>query len=410
MSQERKLISRTTGIIALIIGVLLCGGLTAALIGYAVTRDKKEDVVETPPSGGPGTGIRIETASGGSIDTEEEAHLRISLSKGQQQTGVEESVPLATGEPLDDSEVNAIFDRLPDLTSAPSDVEDFNLPDRPLPPPRTGEVVDEPFPPPPVDVTPPAVAEGPLEVLRYAPEGEIPIAPFLNVTFNQPMVPLTTIEELAAADVPVRLSPELPGVWKWLGTKTLSFEYTSDEIDRFPKATQYRVNIPAGTKSAVGGILEQDVSWTFRTPPPTLVNYYPTDGPHSLDPLIYISFDQMINPDAVMSTIDLLVNGQRQSVRLASESEIEADEIVSRRVENAREGYWLALRATSPFPADSSVQVTIGPGTPSSEGPLLTDRKGHCSPKKNSHSRFSPTLHFKSPTMSAVGTMENARL
>ena len=194
MSQDRKLISRTTGIIALIIAVVLCGGLTAALIGYAVTRDKKEDVVETPPSGGPGTGIRIETASGGSEDTEGEARLRISLSKGQQQEGVEESVPLATGEPLDESEVNAIFERLPALTTAPDDVEEFNLPDRSLPPPRTGEVVDEPFPPPPVDVTPPAVAEGPLEVLRYAPEGEIPIAPFLNVSFNQPMVPLTTIE------------------------------------------------------------------------------------------------------------------------------------------------------------------------------------------------------------------------
>jgi len=47
------------------------------------------------------------------------------------------------------------------------------------------------------------------------------IAPFLNVTFSQPMVPLATLDELSAAEVPVQITPELPGVWKWLGTTTL---------------------------------------------------------------------------------------------------------------------------------------------------------------------------------------------
>jgi hypothetical protein len=41
------------------------------------------------------------------------------------------------------------------------------------------------------------VPAGPLQVLRYAPEGEIPLAPFVDVPFNQPMVPLGTLESLA---------------------------------------------------------------------------------------------------------------------------------------------------------------------------------------------------------------------
>jgi hypothetical protein len=106
-----------------------------------------------------------------------------------------------------------------------------------------------------------------LTVLRFSPEGEIPLAPFLNVTFNQPMVPLATIEELAAKDVPVKLTPDLPGIWRWIGANTLTFEYKSEAIDRFPMATEYIVEIPAGTESAVGGILEESVSWTFSTPP-----------------------------------------------------------------------------------------------------------------------------------------------
>jgi hypothetical protein len=55
--------------------------------------------------------------------------------------------------------------------------------------------------------------------LRYAPEGEIPIAPFINVTFNQPMVPLATVEDLAQEDVPVIVVPDLPGTWRWVGTR-----------------------------------------------------------------------------------------------------------------------------------------------------------------------------------------------
>jgi alpha-2-macroglobulin len=39
------------------------------------------------------------------------------------------------------------------------------------------------------------------------------------------MVPLATLGALAAEEVPVRMEPALPGTWKWLGTKTLSFEY-----------------------------------------------------------------------------------------------------------------------------------------------------------------------------------------
>ena len=48
-------------------------------------------------------------------------------------------------------------------------------------------------------------AAGPLEVLRYSPEGEIPIAPFISVTFNQPMVALATLEDLAQQDVPAQI-------------------------------------------------------------------------------------------------------------------------------------------------------------------------------------------------------------
>ena len=39
---------------------------------------------------------------------------------------------------------------------------------------------------------------------------------------------------------------------------------------------------------------------------------------------------------------------------------------------NAQPGRWLAFRAKGAAPTDTNVQVTIGPGTPSEEGPRKT--------------------------------------
>ncbi|MCA9938829.1 MAG: hypothetical protein KC418_09310, partial [Anaerolineales bacterium] len=148
----------------------------------------------------------------------------------------------------------------------------------------------------------PEVVSGPLQVLRYPPEEDINIAPFLNVTFNQPMVPLTSLEALPAEAVPVHLTPAIPGVWKWLSPQTLSFEYQG-EVDRFPKATAYVVEIPAGTRSANGSALAETVTWTFRTPPPQVTQFWPQNEPQPTDALMFAAFDQLIDPAAVLATI-----------------------------------------------------------------------------------------------------------
>jgi hypothetical protein len=277
-----------------------------------------------------------------------------------------------SGEPLTADEIEQILARLPDLTVETGDQVVFNIPEEPLPPPRTGETVEEPFPPPPAPITPDPVAAGPLEVLRFAPEGEIPLAPFVNVTFNQPMVPIGTLEDLADQEVPVQLEPALPGTWRWLGTKTLNFQFDSTEIDRLPMATEYLATIPTGTESATGGRLGEQVSWTFSTPPPKVNTSYPYDVPQPLDPLFFIAFDQRIEPQAVLETIQVSAGDQSVRLKLAVGEEIDADKTVKRLAENAGEGRWLVFQAQEPLPPDTSVSVSVGPGTPSAEGPLVT--------------------------------------
>ena len=301
-----------------------------------------------------------------------EENLTISLSEGQAQPQAPQAVPVATGEPLSEAEIEAILLRLPGLALEPEDQVDFNLPSDPIPPPRTGETIEEAFPPPAEGVAPETAPAGALEVLRFAPEGEISIAPFVSVSFNQPMVPLGTLADLAAEAVPVRIEPALEGTWRWLGTKTLTFEYASEFIDRLPKATAYRVSVPAGTKSAAGGELAETVEWSFSTPPPKMISAYPIDLPQPLEPLIFIDFDQRIDPAAVLATIQVRAGEQVVPVALATEEQIQADKVISQRVKHAQEGRWLAFRPQKALPAETPVSVVIGPGTPSAEGPLVT--------------------------------------
>ena len=309
---------------------------------------------------------------GGTVMEGEPTSVPVQLSEGQSQPQMAEPVPQATGVPLSGSEIEQVLARLPAITVEPQDQVDFRLANEPIPPPLTGETIAEAFPPK-LQVIQPGLGEaGPLQVLRFAPEGEIPLAPFVNITFNQPMVPLGTLKDLAAEEVPVKLEPALTGTWRWIGTKTLTFEYDSELIDRLPKATAYKVTIPAGTKSATGGVLEKTVAWTFSTPPPKVVSTYPYDTPQPVDPLFFIAFDQRIDPDAVLETIQVSAGSQRVSLKLASEAEIQADAQVKNLVKYTQEGRWLAFQAKEPLPVDTSISVTIGPGTPSAEGPLVT--------------------------------------
>ena len=298
--------------------------------------------------------------------------IDIQLSDGKPGAQTVEALPVATGEPLSPEDIQLIYARLPALTPAPNDQTEFNPPQELLPPPRPGNVIEGQFPPLETGPGPVESEAGPLQVSRYAPEGEIPIAPFVSVTFNQAMVPLGTLGDLAAKDVPVIIEPSLPGTWRWLGTKTLTFEYDSELIDRLPKATEYHVTVPAGTKSANGKTLAEAVTWTFKTPPPKMVNSFPGNSSQPLNPIMFIAFDQRIDPDTALKNIKVTAGSQSIDLVLATQAEIDEDERVNQLVKNAPEGRWLAFRAVNPFPAETNISVTVEAGMPSAEGPLTT--------------------------------------
>lgn len=332
---------------------------------------------KSKPGTTPGTGAPppLPRASGPGFQ------LRLEESPGGGAAGRARLLPAAT---LPEAEAQALLARLKPIAAQADDKKEFALRGRSLPAPRTGATVQTPFPPPQRPPAPDPGEAGPLAVLRFAPDGDLPLAGNLSVTFSQPMVAVTSHADTVAKGVPVKLTPAVDGKWRWVGTKTLLFEpaarckagdeacKTSARTARFPMATEYRAEVPAGTTSATGSKLDAAKAWTFRTPPPRLLQQYPTGGPQRLDPLLYLGFDQRVDPKALLKTLRLEGGGKEVALALATSAELAQDEHAAELARAGDPERSFVLRPRSSLTPATTYTLSVGPGTPSAEGPLTT--------------------------------------
>ncbi|MFY0530738.1 Ig-like domain-containing protein [Nannocystis pusilla] len=127
------------------------------------------------------------------------------------------------------------------------------------------EKVELPFPPPapPTKQTQDLAEEGPLKVLRTSPTEKAPgLVGSVTAVFNQPMVPLASIDDLKLERSPLTIEPLPPGKFRWLGTQMIAFEPEG----RMPYSTTYTAKVVAGETSTMGTKLAKEVKWQFTTP------------------------------------------------------------------------------------------------------------------------------------------------
>lgn len=309
---------------------------------------------------------------------EKKKGLHFELSEGESSTKEEPppATPQVTATPISENETASILSRLPAL-EAKNTEQEFAFIDRSLPAPRTGKTISESFPATTNTTPPNASTNAPLEIVRVAPDGQVGVAPHLSVTFSQPMVSVTSQNETSSQSVPVKLTPEPKGKWRWVGTKTLLFE----PENRFPAATNYTVEIPAGTKSTLGNTLATSSKWMFATLPPKMVRQWPLSNANPRNPIIFVEFDQRIDQAAVLKKIRLTAGKREWKLRKATNEEIQADEITWALISQANKDAMIALSviadknssSTVPLPADTEFTVVIEAGTPSAEGSLKTN-------------------------------------
>ncbi|MBT9586305.1 hypothetical protein IV102_23385 [bacterium] len=259
--------------------------------------------------------------------------------------------------PLGLDDLKRLLARLAPLKARHTDRQDFAVRPGSLPAPKTGKHISQDFPPM-AKVAPPALDKKPIEVLRYAPEGEVELAPQLSVTFNQPMVELSSAA--SPKSVPVTLTPETPGEWRWIGTQTLVFQPNT----RLPMATDYHAEVITP--------MNKPVAWDFHTPPPRLVQQVPTGHGLGLRPVLFLGFDQKIDPDRVAGLAELTGTGGKFALRRANRQEIALDNSVSGLAAAAESDRWVAVTPVQALPAGSTYTLNLPAGLPSLEGPRTT--------------------------------------
>ena len=337
----------------------------------AVTSPSPPSLLST--TGGPTTGPQQLGAPvpGAVQGVAEPAGLQLSAGRGQQTAT---PVAVVDGHRLSSARVAEIIKRLPVWNPDDVAARQFRWPTQTIVAPRAGTVAMMAFPPSDAgnNGQPKPSAVTPLHVLRVQPQGPVSIAPFVSITFDQPMVPVTTVSQLAAARVPVVISPRLSGRWQWIGTSTLRFAADSAEVDRLPMATEFTVTVPAGTRAADGATLATAASSTFRTPPPTVEHFEPTGTSMKLEPIFVAVFDQRVNPVQVLGAVTVTAGSTPSPVRIATAADVAADASVTQLVSRAPAGRVVTFRPTHPLPADQAVTVGFGAGMPSAEGPLRT--------------------------------------
>ncbi|MDX2086378.1 MAG: hypothetical protein SFX73_00955 [Kofleriaceae bacterium] len=223
-----------------------------------------------------------------------------------------------------------------------------------------------PAPPRPVQIAPLA----PPEIL---PTGEVRAELAVRIRFAEPMIAVARVGTVAVP--PVKLAPAVPGTWKWLDTRVLAFEAAGAQL---PRATAYTITVPAGTTAVSGAKLAADATGTFSTQPLQITRAFPREV--RPDAPVAIVFDQAFDAMRVATFLRLsgpkgtpipfqVIDHATAIARLRKDpsfahTDAQFDSVLGK--------YALFVAPMTAWPAGRELVVTLAPGAPSAEGPLVT--------------------------------------
>jgi uncharacterized protein YfaS (alpha-2-macroglobulin family) len=131
--------------------------------------------------------------------------------------------------------------------------------------------LSEPPPPPPVQLPKEKEGEEGFRVVAGRPQGKLVGAAHPTLTFSEPVVSLSTLEQADPAKG-LQIQPPVKGRWHWLGSA--SVEFVNDEP--FPPSTAFHVIVPAGFRNLKGEALEKAWQLDFTAPTPAVLSIEPS--------------------------------------------------------------------------------------------------------------------------------------
>ena len=150
----------------------------------------------------------------------------------------------------------------------------------------------------------------PLEIINITPSGEdVPAGRQIVFQFNRPVVPVGRMDR-DASEIPIDITPELKGQWRWLNTSTLALML--DDKNALSPATHYEITVKPGIKTEDGATLNKSIKHSFITERPivtgTRFNTWEAPGM----PVIRVIFNQPVSKDSIEKHLSIRIKGKEK--------------------------------------------------------------------------------------------------
>jgi alpha-2-macroglobulin len=155
-----------------------------------------------------------------------------------------------------------------------------------------------------------------LTVVSVGPEGEIAAleeAREIRIAFSEPMLPLGVIPRRVQPAF-VKISPALPGTYRWSGTTILIF--TPDPKRPLPFATTFQITIDRSATAASGRTLARSATFRFTTPTVKLLSadWYRRGGRYDGALVVALRFNQRVSAADVLAHLHASFAGHEWSL------------------------------------------------------------------------------------------------
>jgi len=249
-----------------------------------------------------------------------------------------------------------------------------------------------------------AAAQPPaLTVVSTGPDGELASraeANEIRIVFSEPMVTLGRIPSPVTAPF-VRISPAIPGTFRWSGTTILIF--TPDPKQPLPYATTYEVTVDTTATAVSSRRLALAVTFRFTTPTVKLLrtNWYRPGGTVTSPMVVLLRFNQPVRrsdiaahvtaalephaftPPSFTTDEEARLTAQNPDALTAFAAKVAAVQQVASgtgpvalrlattwdQVRFPPSPDLVVFETTSPVQPESWVKVAVGPRVPSPAGP-----------------------------------------
>ncbi len=222
-------------------------------------------------------------------------------------------------------------------------------------------------------------SDEPFTINAFGPQDELPSEvrrPSIYAVFSQPVVPLAKLGEPLTEDAGFfNITPALKGVYRWYGSKLLSFE---PDMDSLPQQS-YTITVSDAIKSLGGKSLTGNRTFSFKTERLSVLEWSLGGGgywvsTYSAPPdearYILAVFSYAVDLGEIAKWLEISGGGKTYPFTVSRPEKIERDY----RTKNAVDEQFVLITMKDPPPLNTDMTVTLKAGARSQSGWLGSEK------------------------------------